>query len=66
MERATDSFVIWMDAEPGAAARADGFVGRVEHVQSAERGTFETAQELLAFLAAHRRDRGAEPGSGAG
>lgn len=65
MERATDSFVIWMDAEP-AAAPADGFVGRIEHVQSAERGTFATAQELLAFLAAHRRDRDAEPGSGAG
>ncbi len=51
MDRAADAFVIWIDGEtaPGGA-----FVGRIEHVQSAARGTFESAQELLAFLTAHR------------
>ena len=58
MERSSDSFVIWID---GKAAAADGgFAGRIEHVQSAVRGTFASAQELLAFLAAHRRT-GADP-----
>jgi len=53
MERSADSFVIWIDGE--AAAAGGGFAGRIEHVQSAVRGTFASAQELLAFLAAHRR-----------
>jgi len=51
MDRAADAFVIWIDGE---SARDGAFAGRIEHVQSAARGTFDGAQELLAFLAAHR------------
>lgn len=58
MDPRTDAFVIWIDGEAQAAEA--GFVGRVEHVQSAVRGTFGSAAELLAFLDAHRRN-GAEP-----
>ena len=52
MDRLTDAFVIWIDDAPAAAS---GFAGRVEHVQTAERGSFGNTQELLAFFAAHRR-----------
>jgi hypothetical protein len=52
MDRSTDAFVIWIDGEP--AARDGVLVGRIEHVQTAVRGSFSSAQELLAFLAAHR------------
>ena len=55
MDRATDAFVIWIDGEARAAAPGEAFAGRIEHVQSAARGTFGSAQELLAFLATHRR-----------
>jgi hypothetical protein len=51
MDRAADAFVIWIDGE---SARDGGLAGRIEHVQSAARGTFDGAHELLAFLAAHR------------
>lgn len=61
MERATDAFVIWIDGD--AAADSD-FAGRIEHVQSAVRGTFESPQELLAFLTAHRSTGDAPGGSG--
>jgi hypothetical protein len=51
MERAADSFVVWVDG----AAPAGAFAGRVEHVQTADRAHFGSEQELLAFLLAHRR-----------
>jgi len=54
MDPRTDAFVIWIDGEAEAAEVA--FAGRVEHVQSAVRGTFGSAEELLAFLATHRRN----------
>jgi len=51
-----DAFVIWLDGDlaPDAQIR-----GRVEHVQSAVRASFASADELLAFLAAHRAHAGA-------
>lgn len=52
MDRSPDAFVIWIDGEP--AARNGVLVGRIEHVQTAVRGSFASAQELLAFLDAHR------------
>jgi hypothetical protein len=51
MDRSADAFVLWIDGE----SAADGaLVGRIEHVQSAVRGTFQSTHELLAFLASHR------------
>jgi hypothetical protein len=64
MDRATDAFVIWIDGEAEAAASEAAFAGRIEHVQSAVRGTFATAHELLAFLTAHRRVQGGTPSEG--
>lgn len=64
MERATDAFVIWIDGDAQAEAAGAAFAGRIEHVQSAARGTFGSAQELLAFLCAHRRAGGAPGGTG--
>jgi len=49
MDRASHAFVIWID---GPAAGRE-LVGRIEHVQSAERGSFASAEEMLAFVAAH-------------
>jgi hypothetical protein len=63
MDRAADSFVIWIDAEALPASCEAGFAGRIEHVQTAARGTFQSAKELLDFLVTHRgagaRDAGA-------
>ena len=65
MDRSADAFVIWIDGEAAPASCAAGFAGRIEHVQTAARGTFQSAQELLDFLVTHRgvgaheRDAGA-------
>lgn len=64
MDRATDAFVIWIDGEGETRSSDAGLAGRIEHVQSAARGTFGSAQELLAFLAAHRRAAAVPPGEG--
>ena len=62
MDRSSDAFVIWIDAE--AAGRDGLLTGRIEHVQTAVRGSFGNAQELLAFLAAHRRAAKTSPDAG--
>jgi hypothetical protein len=58
MERATDSFVVWVDGGGAPETGEGALAGRVEHVQSADRATFATAQELLAFVLAHRQSPG--------
>ena len=50
----TSAFVIWVEP-PGAGERE--LRGRVEHVQSAERVPFESAEELLRFLEQSLRSR---------
>lgn len=62
MEKETDAFVVWVegDLDPGAAEPA--LQGRVEHVQTSLRASFGSAEELLQFLAGHRRShRRSEP-----
>jgi hypothetical protein len=51
MDPSSDAFVIWLD---GDAVRSAEIRGRVEHVQSAVRASFDSADELVAFLASHR------------
>lgn len=49
IEGAAESCVVWLD--PAGSARCSG---RVEHVSTSRRETFETADELIAFLLASR------------
>ncbi len=53
-----ESFVVWLDADGSSSCS-----GRVEHVSTSRRETFETAEELVAFLLASREGpRSAIPG----
>lgn len=54
MERDTDAFVVWIEGDPDPSAGAT-LQGRVEHVQTSARASFSSTDELLRFLAGHRR-----------
>ncbi len=55
MEKDTNAFVVWIEGEATEAAAGPALQGRVEHVQTSLRASFSTAEELLHFLAGHRR-----------
>ena len=44
-----EAFVVWLDPQPGRSC-----AGRVEHVSTARREAFASAEELIAFLTRHR------------
>ncbi|MDJ0865747.1 MAG: hypothetical protein QNK03_06540 [Myxococcota bacterium] len=53
-----DAFVIWLDGDPDDPTQSPPerpLRGRVEHVQSADRAPFQNEEELVRFLARHRR-----------
>jgi hypothetical protein len=54
MEKETDAFVVWIEGDPDSDA-GPALRGRVEHVQTSVRASFGSAEELLRFLAGHRR-----------
>lgn len=54
METKTDAFVVWIEGDPDSDA-GPALRGRVEHVQTSLRASFGNAEELLRFLAGHRR-----------
>lgn len=54
MERDTDAFVVWIEGDLDQSA-AETLQGRVEHVQTSARASFSSTDELLRFLAGHRR-----------
>ena len=54
METKTDAFVVWIEGDPDSDA-GPALRGRVEHVQTSLRASFGSAEELLRFLAGHRR-----------
>lgn len=56
MEEARAAFVIWVDPPDPGSGDAAMLAGRVEHLQTSARATFQNADELLAFLEARRRD----------
>ena len=55
MESDADAFVVWIDGDPAPTAAGPALQGRVEHVQTSLRASFTSAEELLHFLAGHRR-----------
>ena len=55
MERDTDAFVVWIEGDPDQSAAQGTLQGRVEHVQTSARASFSSTDELLRFLAGHRR-----------
>ena len=57
MDRDTDAFVIWLEGGPPPTSE-EKLQGRVEHVQTSARASFTSAEELLRFLAGHRRPPG--------
>ena len=55
MGKDTDAFVVWIEADPAPTAAGAALQGHVEHVQTSLRASFTSAEELLRFLAGHRR-----------
>ena len=55
MEQDPDAFVVWIDGDANPSAVGPALHGRVEHVQTSLRASFTNAEELLRFLAGHRR-----------
>ena len=47
---------LWRNGEPGQPPQAEDWQGEVEHIQSSQRRTFDTLDELLRLL---RRQAGA-------
>lgn len=53
MQEQRNAFVVWLDdADDAPPPRCEG---QVEHIRSATRSRFASAEELVRFLEAHRR-----------